>query len=183
MNAADLLKTLEAEGVGVSLNLKLEADTKPSDDTRALIRDNRDALLEHLASELTNVRGETHLEDTAIVPTSEQLDDGANFQRAGTLSRRIDETGLTLYGDLLHSLMVWVARYYELRLEHPGGTNLDAKPDHVNDALTRYPWGVLYTAECHVLLTWGDVPRHALTNKTELQPTAQTPIPAERVVN
>jgi hypothetical protein len=39
------------------------------------------------------------------------------------------------------------------------------------------------TAECHVLLAWGDVPRHALTDKTELQATAPAPIPAERVVN
>jgi hypothetical protein len=146
LTPTDLLKTLEAEGVGVSLNLKLEADTKPSDDTRALIRDNRDNLLEHLARTRYPVAG-----------------------------------GLHLYGDLLHSLMVWVARYYELRLEHPGGINLDAKPDHVTGALTRYPWGVVYTAECHVLLAWGDVPRHALTDKTELQATAQTP--AERVVN
>jgi hypothetical protein len=155
MTPTDLLKTLEAEGVGVSLNLKLEADTKPSDDTRALIRGNRDALLEHLIAQANGTRV-------------------SHFQRVGSLH---------LYGDLLHSLMVWVARYYELRLEHPGGITLDAKPDHVTGALTRYPWGVLYTAECHVLLAWGDVPRHALTDKTELQPTAQTPVPAERVVN
>ncbi len=50
MSPADLLKTLEAEGVGVSLNLKLEADTKPSDDTRALIREHRDDLITLLAS-------------------------------------------------------------------------------------------------------------------------------------
>ncbi len=172
MTPTDLLKTLEAEGVGVSLNLKLEADTKPSDDTRALIRDNRDALLEHLIAQAKR----THVSDVGtmstrvdIVPVPEQL-----FRSSGSLH---------LYGDLLHSLMVWVARYYELRLEHPGGINLDAKPDHVTGALTRYPWGVVYTAECHVLLAWGDVPRHALTDKTELQPTAQTPVPAERVVN
>ncbi len=148
MTADDLLKTLEAEGVGVSLNLKVSADAKPSDDTRALIRNNRDALLEHLARTRYPVAG-----------------------------------GLHLYGDLLHSLMVWVARYYEFRLEHPGGINLDAKPDHVTGALTRYPWGVVYTAERYVLLAWGDVPRHTLTDKTELQATAQTPVPAERVVN
>ncbi len=153
MTPTDLLKSLEAEGVGVSLNLKLEADTKPSDDTRALIRDNRDALLEHLITQAKRTRV-------------------SDFPRVGSLH---------LYGDLLHSLMVWVARFYELRLEHPGGIKLDAKPDHVTGALTRYPWGVVYTAECHVLLSWGDVPRHALTDKTELQPTAQTP--AERVVN
>jgi len=149
LTPTDLLKTLEAEGVGVSLTLKVSADARPSDDTRALIRDNRDALLEHLIAQ-------------------------AKSPHVGSLH---------LYGDLLHSLMVWVARCYELRLEHPGGVILNAKPDHVTGALTRYPWGVLYTAERHVLLAWGDVPRHALTDKTELQATRAAQAPAERVVN
>ena len=180
MTPTELLKRLEAEGVGVSLNLKLEADTKPSDDTRALIRDNRDALLEHLIAQAKR----THVSDVGTMSTRElQTDKNAEPADMSASSYFPRVGSLHLYGDLLHSLMVWVARYYELRLEHPGGINLDAKPDHVTGALTRYPWGVVYTAECHVLLSWGDVPRHALTDKTELQPTAQAPVTAERVVN
>jgi hypothetical protein len=49
MTPPDLLKHLEAEGVGVSLNLKLEADEKPSDETVKLIRDLRDDLITLLA--------------------------------------------------------------------------------------------------------------------------------------
>ncbi len=141
MTPTDLLARLEAEGIGVSLSLKVSADTKPSDDARALIRENQDILLEHLARHR--------------------------------------------YGDLLQPILVWVARCYELRLEHPGGVILNAKPEHITGALTCYPWGVLYTAERHVLLRWGDVPRRALTDKIELRPTAtaQTPVPAERLVN
>ncbi len=43
MNPADLFKTLEAEGVGVSLNLKLEADSKPSDETENTVQDGTNA--------------------------------------------------------------------------------------------------------------------------------------------
>lgn len=49
MNPTDLFKSLEAEGVGVSLNLKVTADKKPSDETRALIGENRDDLITLLA--------------------------------------------------------------------------------------------------------------------------------------
>ncbi len=95
-------------------------------------------------------------------------DENLNDEYLAGSSDLTETVGLHLYGDLLHSLMVWVALYYELRLEHPGGINLDAKPDHVNAALTRYPWGVVYTAECHVLLAWGDVPTSALLEKRDL---------------
>jgi hypothetical protein len=50
MTPTELLKRLEAESVGVSLNLKLEADDKPSDETLNLIRDHRDDLITLLAS-------------------------------------------------------------------------------------------------------------------------------------
>lgn len=49
MNVANLLTRLEAEGVNVSLNLKLKADIKPSDETLNLIRENRILLLTHLS--------------------------------------------------------------------------------------------------------------------------------------
>lgn len=50
MNALDLLTQLETEGVSVSLNLKLEADAKPSGKTVKLIRDHRGDLITLLAS-------------------------------------------------------------------------------------------------------------------------------------
>ena len=146
MQPAEIVQTLAAEGVRLELSVRAKGEI--IDDTRALIRGNRDALLEHLAR-----------------------------------TRYPVGSGLHLYGDLLHSLMVWVARYYEFRLEHPGGVILNAKPDYINDAVTRCPWGVLYTAERHLLLSWGNLPRWALTDKTELQPTraAQALVTAERV--
>lgn len=49
MNTADLLSRLEAEGITVSLNLKLDAAAQPSTETLDLIRDNRTSLLTHLA--------------------------------------------------------------------------------------------------------------------------------------
>lgn len=49
MTPPELLKRLEAEGVVVSLNLKLDADEKPSDETLALIQENRADLITLLA--------------------------------------------------------------------------------------------------------------------------------------
>lgn len=139
MTLEEMLDRLEAEGVGVSLSLKVSADKKPSDETRALIQTNRDALLEHLARELV-----------------------------GT-PNGLASAGLTLHGDLLHSLMVWTGQYSELRLEHRGGLILLAKPEHIADALERYPWGVVYDQTKAVLVTWGDVPRYALMDKRDLK--------------
>lgn len=51
MSAATLLKKLRAEGISVSLNLKVEATSAPSDEALNLIKDNRDALLNHLAGQ------------------------------------------------------------------------------------------------------------------------------------
>ncbi len=45
MNTADLLNRLEAEGVSVSLNLKLKADAQPPVETLDLIKENRDDLI------------------------------------------------------------------------------------------------------------------------------------------
>ena len=139
MNPAELLKHLEAEGVGVMLALDLEADAEPKGETLDLIRENRDALLEHLARELV-----------------------------GT-PNALASVGLTLHGDLLHSLMVWTGQYSELRLEHPGGVILNAKPEHVGDALNAHPWSVVYDQTKAVLVTWGNVPRYALMDKRDLK--------------
>ncbi len=183
MTPTDLLRHLEAEGFEVSLNLKLTADEKPSDETRALIRDNRDALLEHLARERYPVpeaqNGPTPLLDKgrdkpvdkgsyrrANETTSggsevvHQADNLANFQRAGTLH---------LYGDLLLNLMVWAAQHQELRLEHPGAVVLNARPEHIRDAVELHPWGVVYDCDRRVLVSWGDVPTYAFRGKRDLE--------------
>ena len=164
LNPTDLLKSLGAEGVSVSLNLKVTADEKPSEETRALIRDNRDALLEYLAGELVNVPHRAHLPDAQ------------NFQRAGTLRNSAtlptsENTGVTLYGDLLHSLMVWVHRYHELRLEHPGGVIPEASPEQAVHHLQTSAWCVLYDETKTILATSGTVPARVLKDKTELQTT------------
>jgi len=134
LKPADLLKTLEAEGVSLSLNLKVSAAAKPSDATRALVRDNRDTLLEYLTRE------------RCPVPAT--------------------QSGLTLYGDLLLNLMVWAGQYQELRLEHPNGVILNARPEHISPEL--HPWGVVYDCERRVLVSWGDVPTSALRGKHDL---------------
>lgn len=150
MTPTELLNRLEAEGIVLSLNLKLEAVERPSEETRTLVRENRDALLEHLAR-----------------------------------TRYPVGSGLHLYGDLLHSLMRWVGCHYELRLEHPGGVILNAKPEQAAQHLAHSAWAVLYDETKTILATSGNVPRWALTGKTELQPTAtaQAPVTAEKVVN
>jgi hypothetical protein len=51
MTAAEVLKQLEAQGVQASLNLKLKAEAKPSDETLSLITANREALITHLAKQ------------------------------------------------------------------------------------------------------------------------------------
>ena len=110
---------------------------------KTLIRDNRDALLSYLAGELVGAC---------------QTD---------------KSPGLHLYGDLLHSLMVWVSRYHELRLEHPGGVILNARPEHAAHHLTASAWAVLYDETHTVLATAGTVPRRALAGKTTLETTPE----------
>ncbi len=154
-----LLERLEREGVALSLELRVKGDL--SDDTRALIREHRDALLEHLIAEANYSR-------------VSNLEEPSNTQRVAYLH---------LCGDLLHSLMAWVARHYELRLEHPGGSILNAKPEQVAQHLTASAWALLYDETETILATAGNVPRHALADKNELQPTAQASVTAERVVN
>lgn len=49
MTPAELLHRLETEGVGISLNLNLEADKEPRDETLNLIKQNRADLITLLA--------------------------------------------------------------------------------------------------------------------------------------
>ena len=158
MSPTEVLARLKADGVGVVLALDLEATAEPTPETLQLIRDNRDALLEYLAGELV-----------------------------GT-PNGLESTGLTLYGDLLHSLMVWVHRYHELRLEHPGGVILGARPEPAAHRLTASTWAVLYDETNTVLATARTVPARVIKDKAELQPTeavqkALDTVTAEKVVN
>jgi hypothetical protein len=70
---------------------------------------------------------------------------------------------------LLHNLMLWVAQYHELRLEHPNGVILNAQPEHVIEASEAYPWGVVYDSERYLLLSWGDVPKVTLLGLRDLE--------------
>lgn len=152
MNPHDLLKQLDRDGAQLELSLRGSSLTP---EHKALIRDNRDALLEYLARECVGTpnASESH--------------------------------GLILYGDLLHSLMVWVSRYHELRLEYPGDTIPNATPEQAAQHLTASAWAVLYDETKTILATAGNVPRDALTGKNELQPVNTAPVleTAEKVVN
>ena len=69
---------------------------------------------------------------------------------------------------LLENLMAWVAKYHELRVEHPTGLILNAQPHHVLGAHKQHGWGVVYNPERHLLLSWGDVPEAALVGLRDL---------------
>jgi hypothetical protein len=147
MNAIDLLTRLEAEGVSVSLNLKVDADVKPSDETWNLITENRYALLAHLRDS----------------------DQPTPLLNKGVGEKPSDNKGYRLPPILLHNLMSWVAKYHELRLEHPSGIILNAQPHHVVEASEAYPWGITYDPERYLLMSWGDVPTYALMGKRDLE--------------
>jgi hypothetical protein len=157
MNAIDLLTQLEAEGVSVSLNLKVDADVKPSDETWNLITENRYALLAHLRDS----------------------DQPLPLFNKGSGEKPTDNPCYRLPPTLLHNLMLWVAKYHELRLEHPNGVILNAQPHHVIEASAAYPWGVVYDPERYLLMSWGDVPRVTLLGLRDLE-TSELLIP-ERV--
>lgn len=152
MNPVDLLKQLDQGGAQLELSLR---GSNLTPEHKALVREHRDSLLEHLAGKCLGT---------------------ANASQS---------TGLTLYGDLLHNLMGWIAHHHELRLEHPGGVTLNARPEHAVQHLANSAWCVLSDETKTILATAGNVPRHALIGKTELQPiaTGQAPVTTEKVVN
>lgn len=132
MTPHELVQRLEAEGVSVSLNLKVKAERQPLPETVALLEQYRDELLEYLVK--TSAPG-----------------------------------GLHLPAILLENLMVWTARYHELRIQHPDGLTLNAKPEHIRDAVKLHPWGVVYSRERYQLLRWGAVPGYALQDLRDLE--------------
>ncbi len=150
MTPAELLNRLGAEGISVSLHVDLdvEADAEPKSETLSLIREHRTVLIEHLTQE-----------------------------RVGTSTGLVSQ-GLTLYGDLFHSLMFWAAQWSELRLEHPDGVVLNARPEHITGAVGFHPWGVVYDQTKAVLVTWGNVPYTALVGKRDLKIWA-IPVPEQ----
>ena len=79
--------------------------------------------------------------------------------------------GLYLPSTMLSSLMTWTTMYHELRITHPAGLTINAKPEHVRDALKLYPWGVVHFTDDGgrwLLLSWGSVPTHALRELKDL---------------
>jgi hypothetical protein len=65
---------------------------------------------------------------------------------------------LYLSRKLLDSVAMRITEYPELRIEHPDGLILGAKPCHILKGLATYTWGIVYTAARCILLVWGDVP-------------------------
>jgi hypothetical protein len=70
---------------------------------------------------------------------------------------------------LMHSLLLWVAKYHELRISHPNGVILNAQPKHVIQASEAYPWGIVYDPERYLLMSWGDVPKVTLLGLRDLE--------------
>lgn len=125
---------------GTTVQLKLRLEgAPPSPETFELVKQHRGSLLVHLARELISTSDDSGL------------------------------SSLILYGDLLHSLMVWASQWSELRLEYPGGLVLNAKPEHIIDAYEHQPWGVVYDQTKAVLVIWGYVPNAALIGKRDLK--------------
>jgi hypothetical protein len=87
----------------------------------------------------------------------------------GSCGKPADNGPYRLPPILLHNLMLWVAKYHELRLEHPGGVILNARPEHIRDAVKAHPWSVVYDPERYLLMSWGDVPHFALVGKRDLE--------------
>jgi hypothetical protein len=87
----------------------------------------------------------------------------------GSGEKPSDKRAYHLPSILLHNLMLWVAQYHELRLEHPGGVILNAQPHHVIEASAAYSWGVVYDPERYLLMSWGDVPAYSLIGKRDLE--------------
>lgn len=70
---------------------------------------------------------------------------------------------------LLKNLMAWVAKFHELRIQHPNGITINATPEHVRDAAKLHPWGVVYDSKRYLLMSWGDAPTWALMDKRDLE--------------
>ncbi len=73
MTPTDLLVRLKAEGVDISLNLKVTANSKPSDETLELLRCHRDDLIIFLTMDGSHT--------PQMCRSSEQLKEGAAWCR------------------------------------------------------------------------------------------------------
>ena len=79
--------------------------------------------------------------------------------------------GLYLPAKMLESLLTWTEMYHELRITHPDGLTINAKPEHVRDALKLHAWGVVHFSDKDgrwLVLSWGNVPTHALMELHDL---------------
>ena len=58
--------------------------------------------------------------------------------------------------------------YYLKISTSSGKAYVMAKPHHIDEAVSLYPWGVVYDSKDRLIATWGDVPSSALLGKVDL---------------
>jgi hypothetical protein len=82
------------------------------------------------------------------------------MQHKGALLEHLarERGGLDLAPVLIHSLLVWIARYHPLNVTTPQGTQLDATPEQALDALQASAWCVIADGEGYRLISRGNVP-------------------------
>jgi hypothetical protein len=69
---------------------------------------------------------------------------------------------------LIHSLLVWIARYHPLNVTTPQGTQLDATPEQALDALQAPAWCVIADGDGYRLISRGNVPAEVRAGLREL---------------
>jgi hypothetical protein len=58
--------------------------------------------------------------------------------------------------------------YYLNIATSSGKVYVMAKPHHLDEAVSLYPWGVVFDSKDRLITTWGDVPTSALLDKRDL---------------
>ena len=73
--------------------------------------------------------------------------------------------------DLITLLALWhiSKSNYHLNIKTSSGkVYVMAKPHHLDEAVSLYPWGVVYDSKNRLITTWGDIPASALLGKSDL---------------
>ena len=109
MNPTDLLERLEAEGIGAAVNLKVTADRKPSDETRALIREHRDDLvtllaLRHISGSSYHLNIRTSSGKTYVMAKPHHIDEAVKLYPWGVVYDSKDRL-ITTWGDVPSSAL------------------------------------------------------------------------------
>lgn len=111
---------------------------------------------------------EAFTQNQVKVPNGAQKEPTPSLNK-GSGEKAADKVCYHLPPILLHNLMAWVAKFHELRVQHPNGLILNAQPHHVIEASEAYPWGVVYDLERYLLTSWGDVPKVTLLGLRDLE--------------